>query len=181
MAINVKELQKSEFWQRKIRTLAHVRDTNRDGVITAADYELVIQRYKEMGASKDHILKLETIYAKILQSSGLEDKTKALTYEQFVASYVRVGEEVRDPEAVFMTHFEIVDSDGNGEISFKEWQEHYAAVGINTKYARGSFDAMDTNKDGIVSKEEYVPYAKEFFTSAEDKLNSSILCGPLVD
>ncbi len=176
----MEELRKSEFWRRKIYTLMKIRDTNRDGKISMADYKLVIQRYRDMGASEEHLEKMEKAYSEIFKSSGILDGTTALTYEQFAAT---AGEDLkdRDTDSLFVTQFEIVDSDGNGEISFKEWLQHYKAQGIDTVHAKPSFDAMDTNGDGIVSKEEYVTYAKEYFLSTEDKLNSSIMFGPLID
>ncbi len=36
-----------------------------------------------------------------------------------------------------------LNTDGNGEISFKEWSDYYTVVGIDTVHARPSFDAMD--------------------------------------
>ena len=78
-----------------------------------------------------------------------------------------------------MTQFEMMDSDGNGEISFKEWVEYYTAMGIDTVHAKPSFNAMDINGDDIVSKEEFLAFIKEFYLSVEDKLNSSVLYGPL--
>ncbi len=52
-------------------------------------------------------------------------------------------------------------------------------LGIDTVHARASFDAMDANGDSIVSKEEFTAYLKEFYLTAEDKLKSSLLLGPL--
>ena len=53
------------------------------------------------------------------------------------------------------------------------------ALNIDKAHARASFDAMDTNGDGKISKEEFVAYHVEFYYTAEDKLKSSILYGPL--
>ena len=62
-----------------------------------------------------------------------------------------------------MKHFESLTS-------FNEWADFYKAMGIDTVYARASFDAVDLNGDGIISKEA------EFFT--EDMLKSSIMFRP---
>ena len=57
--------------------------------------------------------------------------------------------------------------------------DHYKALGADVAYARASFDAMDMDGNGVVSKEEFTAYNIEFFYSTEDKLNSSIMYGPL--
>ena len=38
-------------------------DADKDGVITRADYRLVLQRYREMGISDEHLKKLEKAYS----------------------------------------------------------------------------------------------------------------------
>ena len=72
-----------------------------------------------------------------------------------------------------------VDIDRNEWISFDEWEKHCKALAINLEDARASFKAMNTNKDGKISKEEFVSYHTEYFCTTEDKSNSSILYGPL--
>lgn len=178
---SIEELRKSKFWLRKMHTVMTIRDANRDGLISKADYELVIQRYQEMGSSEEHLAKLEKVYSEIWKGAGIMDDTTKITYEQFLENLQKQGGDAKDHAALFTRQFELVDSNGDGEISFKEWVDHYTALGIDIKHARPSFDAMDTNKDGVVSKEEYTRYTTEYFYSVEDKLNSSLLYGPLVD
>ena len=102
-----------------------------------------------------------------------------LTHENLVANFEKTEINVDELTKIFITWFEIIDSDANGEISFKEWVDYYKVVGIDTAHARASFDAMDTNHDGVVSKEEFHAYNVEYYYSAEDKLHSSIMYGPL--
>ena len=157
-----------------------VLDTNGDGVITAMDYKLVMLRYKHMNASKEQLQKVEEALTEMYRAAGIVDDTTALTYEEFGANFAKSIERGEDFDKVFSTQFDIVDTDKNGEISYKEWADYYGAAGINVEFAKASFDAMDTNKDGVVSKEEFMAYVKEYYCSAEDKLKSSILYGPIL-
>ena len=179
MAVNMKDLKSNDFWKKKFRNAMEVRDIDGDGIITVLDFKLILLRYKDMGASDEHLEKLDKALTKMYQAGGIVDDSVSLTYEQFGANFAKSLQEGQDLASVFTTQFEIIDCDGNGEISFKEWVDYYRAVGINTLYARESFDAMDLNGDGIVSQEEFIAYLKEFYFSVEDKLKSSILYGPL--
>ena len=181
MAINIDELIKNEFWKRKIYTVMKVRDADKDGLISKADYELLYQGYKDMGASAEDLKRLEKVHVLVWKSIGVDDNIEQ-TYEQAVANHAKILAKVKDNiSEVFAAQFEVIDTDRNGEISFQEWVEIYKVIGIDSEHARASFSAMDTNGDGVVSKEEYEAYAKEFFFTAEDKLHSSIMYGPLID
>ena len=159
-----------------------IRDADKDGLITTHDYKLVVQRYRDMGVSEEHLKKVEKFYALSWKLGGIVDDTTALTYDQAAANYAKSLDDISDDHTkIFTAHFEIVDTDENGEISFEEWVQMYKAAGVDIVHARPSFDAIDTNGDGVISKEEFVAYLEEFFFTAEDKLNSSILYGPLVD
>ncbi len=179
MAVSMNDLQSNEFWKKKFWSALKVRDTDGDGVISAFDFKLILLRYKDMDAPEEHLEKLDLALTEMYKASGIVDDSMVLTYEQFAENFANAVENGRDFVKVFTTQFEIIDSDENGEISFKEWIEYYKAVGIDTIHARPSFEAMDINGDGVVSREEFLAYLKEFYFSVEDKLNSSILYGPL--
>lgn len=179
MAVNLEELVKNEFWHKKMTKELSVRDADKDGFISRSDFQLIIQRYKDMGSSEEHLKKLNKNFDAICFMFGVKDEHTKLSFEQCIDSFSKAGAMVGDVSEVFTTHFEIIDSDGNGEISYKEWVNCYKALDIDTAYARASFDACDTNGDGIISKEEFAAYAYEFIFTAEDKLKSSIIHGPL--
>lgn len=152
------------------------RDANKDGFISIADFDLVVQRHRDIGTPEKHIKILEEKFKKLCESWGLTDRSMRFTIAEMLDKYcVQASERIN----VFWDLFESVDVNGNGEISFDEWVTHYKVMGIDSKHARPSFDAMDFNGDGTVSREEFVDYHKEFFQSNEDKLKSSILYGPL--
>ena len=176
---NFEELANNEFFMRKLLTEAWVRDVNKDGFITKEDFHVVIQRYKDMGVAEAHLEKLKKNFDILCMVLGIADDSVKLTYDQCIANFLKCGTQLEEICKIFDTHFEIIDTNENGEISFKEWTDYYTAMGIDTKHARASFDTMDTNSDGIISKEEFRAYNIEYYTTAEDKLQSSLLYGPL--
>ena len=176
-----KKLQESELWKKKIKRISEVRDANKDGFIQRADFKLVVQRYREMGSSEEHLKIISSSFENGYEKWGLVDENTALTYEEFGKNFAREMEKISKDVGgtLFSGMFQVIDTDANGTISFKEWVEYYKALGVDPCHARASFDAMDTNGDNDVSMEEFVAYNKEFFFSAEDTLHSSIMYGPL--
>ena len=175
------ELQSNEFWKKKANRAMQVRDTNRDGKISLADFNLVIERYKQMGASEEHIQRIIELSGKTSAALGFKDESIEFSYEEFAALLFKLYTSQDEDQRVgaFKAMFSVIDSKKKGEFAIKEWTEYHKALGINTEYAKASFEAMDVNSDGSVSEEEFIPYVNEFFFSTEDKLNSSILYGPL--
>lgn len=158
-----------------------IRDTTKDGFISKEDFDLVVERYREMGAPETHLKKMVGYFDHTCKQFGLVEGVK-LTYDQFGKKMAESGAKEQSRESrigIFMEMFDIIDTNADSLISFEEWKNYYSAMGIDTKYARASFDAMNTKGDGIVSKEEFLAYVEEFYYSSEDKLKSSILYGPL--
>lgn len=158
-----------------------VQDTNKDGLIQRADFDLILQRFKEMGASEKSLKEVKGTFESAYQSWGLVDDSTALTYDEFLSNFTREMQKIIDGigKPLFTGPFNIIDVNGNGKISYKEWANYYAAIGIDTVHAKASFDAMDTDGDGVVSMEEFTAYTQEYYLSTENTLNSAIMYGPL--
>lgn len=179
---SIVELKHDEFWKKKFCRSLEVLDTNKDSKISRADFDMVVQRYRELAASDAHIERLKASHEKILVAWGLADATVALTFDQcqeVYTGFLQLQQNKNLNAELFEGMFVQVDMDGDGMISYDEWVTHYKAISIDVKHARASFDAMDTNKDGKISKDEFVNYHTEYFYTAEDKLKSSILYGPM--
>ena len=157
-----------------------MRDVDKDGIITRKDFELAVQRYKNIGGvSGEQLQRTQKSLMKFADSIGVTDDTKQLTAEEFKTIISKAGNLVEMYDTLFQDMFNGLDINGNGVLSMKEWELHYKCMGIDPKYAKASFEAMDTNGDGAVSLEEFTAYHVEYFCTTENKLNSAILHGPL--
>jgi Ca2+-binding EF-hand superfamily protein len=170
----------NEFWRTKLQRFMETRDANKDGHIERADFKLIIQRYKELGASEEHLKKINNAFGQFYDHLGIVDDSVSLTYDNYAARFAKMMREDsvemnKIGGNLTLTMFEAIKANDSNEMSFKDWVLYYKAIGIDTAHARASFDAMDTNGDGVVSAEEFNNYNIEFFMSTEDTLNSSIL------
>ena len=75
--------------------------------------------------------------------------------------------------------FDIVDTDGDGVISYNEWAVYFESIGIDVKDIRLCFDALDTNKDGVISRSEFVDALVTFIRSTDESHPSRFLYGPV--
>ena len=140
-----------------------------------------MKRYGEITKASKEKLECARVYLLdniCRRGMGITDSTKSLSYEEVKRGIARIAD-THSKENYFLELFNVIDVDDDGTISFQEWEMHYKCLGIDPAHARASFDALDMNKDGIISKEEFRDYHWEFFCTAENKLNSEILYGPL--
>ena len=173
-------LRSNEFWQKKLRLAVNALDTNNDNYISRVDFDMIISRYKEAGASPEHVRKHQESFEKLFAIWGMSDENVRLTIPEFEVMFrENLEKSFAHADELYSEWFSQVDLNDNGVISLNEWKVHSSALGISEDDAEKSYRAMDTNKDGVISMEEFIEYHKEFFFSAEDKLHSSILYGQL--
>ena len=181
--VDILKLRDNEFWKKKFHKSVALRDTNNSGYISRADFELIVDRYKQLDSSTaKHIENLTKSLSHVCDEIGLTDSNERLTYDDFqecwlagMSSTVAASE----GKVFFRDMFTNLDMNCDGVVTINEWEAHYKVLGISLDYARASFDAMDADGDGNITLEEFVDYHTEYFYTAENKLNSAILYGPL--
>jgi len=77
--------------------------------------------------------------------------------------------------------FDVVDTNGNGVILLQEFTVYFKCMGIDEEHAKASFDAIDTDKDGFITRDEFVAAGSEFFNGVAPSHPGTMFLGPLVD
>ena len=180
MATDFSKLRKNEFWMKKMDRVLRVHDTNKSGDISRADFDLILERYKKLGTSNpEHLEMYSKYHADILSRLNLPHESARMSYEEFKEKLIEDLTKSGEFEPLYEAMFHNLDLNGDGVISFDEWTAHYKCMGIDIAHARASFDAMDQNSDGKISMKEFVNFHYEYYYTAENKLGSAVLYGPL--
>lgn len=81
------------------------------------------------------------------------------------------------------TAFDLIDSDEDGHVNVKEYSRFlYSILRQNPEeYAKLAFRVLDTNRDGLVSFEEFRNGFLDFWFSEDEKGPGTIVWGPLLN
>ncbi|OLZ52377.1 hypothetical protein BS329_13705 [Amycolatopsis coloradensis] len=148
-------------------------DLDHDGQLEWSDYETLIDRYRQtagVGEDDRRIRELRAFYQmhwmELLRHAQVEGHH--LSKGQFVgATRLASSDTSRINVAQVGGHviFDLVDADGDGEISHEELGRYLQGVWqIDQSDANFSFDALDANKDGRISRAEFVDGIQEVLT-----------------
>ena len=76
MDVDFANLDKSEFWKEKIGRAEQVRDANKSGTLSRADFMLILDRYKQQKNSKSQRLeRLTKTLSSFCDALGLIDES----------------------------------------------------------------------------------------------------------
>ncbi|XP_013387369.1 sarcoplasmic calcium-binding protein-like [Lingula anatina] len=178
----------SDHWKRKARTVFNAVDTTGQGYLTKESLELTAKRtaqYLDLNEeqAENHLNLYLDIWRKFV-NRGSDDVNAKISEDEFVQNHMltfndnKIRENLADYLAI---EFIAIDTDGDGYISPREHAAYFYGIGIPTEHSRRIFDIMDTNKDGLISKEEFTQAQIEFCLSEEDSNIYNEFHGPLVD
>ncbi|XP_013387381.1 sarcoplasmic calcium-binding protein-like [Lingula anatina] len=177
----------SDHWKRKIRTMFKAVDTTGQGYITKESMELTAKRaaqYLDLNEeqAENHMNLRLDIWRKFV-SRGSDDNIRT-SENEFVQNHLltfndsKIRENLADYLAV---EFISIDADADGYISPREHAAYFYGIGIPTEYSKPMFDIMDTNKDGLISQEEFQQAQEEFWLTEDENNIYNEFHGPLVD
>ena len=158
-------------------------DTDGDGYLTAEDYDLRAKKFIDYGnltgEDKAQLLKLTADLKALL---GLKPGVK-ISLEDYLKNSLQAIKDPSYPEVsrtIFNKLFDIVDTNHSGVISFHQFAVYFKFMGIDESAAEISFGALDANKDGEISREEFSTAANDFTFGLDESSKGTHFYGPLV-
>ena len=182
-SIDQPPISDNPFWRRKIRRAFDMIDLDRDGQITRSDFDACTERYKQKitTASSEQVLRCKIMFEKESTSFGLTDLTTSMPLKAFTAKWAERVQRNISSAKHFEEMFKAIDLDDEGHIYYYQLYMFYRVMGysVNVEDVQATFNAMDRDKDKLVSMADFVAYHNEYFYTVENNYGSSILYGPL--
>ena len=106
-----------------------------------------------------------------------------ITIEGYVDGHKKYGKEGfrKLIDMFYSIFFDSVDLDNKGFINLEEFTIYFSVImGMDSKMAAETFEVIDTNGDGKMTREEYLAAADDFFISEGENSPYSVFWGPLL-
>ncbi|MEO0869626.1 MAG: EF-hand domain-containing protein, partial [Cyanobacteria bacterium J06642_11] len=84
----------------------------------------------------------------------------------------------QEVQALMKLIFDVFDDDGDGQMSQAEWAELFQVYNIHPAYAPASFEKLDANNDGVLSREEILALIDDFFCGDDVNSAANSMFGP---
>jgi Ca2+-binding EF-hand superfamily protein len=178
----------AEIWRRKIRTFFHRLDVDDDGVISKREIDLFAERL--IAAKKaDPVLqekirkRTDDIWHKFTGSTKTDEKG-FLTEAMLIAS---LKKQLSDPKLKVTLQescrnfFDLANIVEDGYLQFQEYRKAFDNMGLSdTSFAEQSFNVIDTDQDGKLTRDEFTHACMECLLSEDEDSPYNLFWGPLL-
>jgi len=156
-----------ETYKRRCATYFALIDADHDGFLTENDYNVLADRYIKLGkinevTGKQIRRKLVGIFEIFF---AVPAKDGPITSDRFADAVLDRGQEqiILTASQFFGYYFDLIDVNGDGEVSRKEFEVFAKCFQLSEEAADISFNAYDSDQDGKISYDEFVKTGTGFF------------------
>ena len=164
-------------------------DLNEDGYLSSEDYECIAKRMVEYGKLTTE--RAQSVHDMIMSAASragikpgvklpLEEAMKKASGSSLEAPVEVQRKRISDTHGPI---FNAIDTNQNGRISLSEYSIYFKVVAplVTEEDIKKSFTTIDKDKNGFISREEFLEAAYDFFYGLEETELSKAFFGPLVD
>ena len=179
----------SAFRRKKFMKFFNALDTDNSGAIDHADYKALAKRiYEAQGITSDdpRAAELHSLYDQLfstLSTTAGVDSEGRIAGEAWLAARDKTVSDAdsynRGIGAIGNQIFKIMDTDKSGQISLKEFSDFASAHGVKAEEAAEIFKEADQDRDGVLSKSEFLARHEEFNRSEDPNAPGNNLFGKL--
>jgi Ca2+-binding EF-hand superfamily protein len=159
-------------------------DFDKDGAITRKDFEGMGERFVEaekVDEATGKIIKEKicAVWDNFLSQGGKEGLPQGdfIDLMRKQKDDPKLKDSISGPLPLF---FDAVDANNDGFIDCSEHGIFFKIIGLGTDMSPASFQAIDTNEDNLLSREEFITAGTEFFLSEDTASPTKLFWGPLV-
>ncbi len=178
----------TELQTRKLLKLFCMYDGDRDGFLVRKDFEKVAAKLctvKNLGSRSPKFMMLQERLVtawKNLRKKADSNSDKKISLDEWLAYHDDVLSDratyTQEVQSVMELIFDVFDTDGDGTICQQEWAELFQVYNIHPAYAPSTFQQLDANQDGCLSKSEVLTLIDEFFCGDNAGAIANSMFGP---
>jgi Ca2+-binding EF-hand superfamily protein len=177
----------SDLKKRKLTRYFRVYDVDDDGRIARPDFERVVENVRMLHGMGDNSPGHRALLAgylrrwEALRASADADSDGGVDLDEWLAYWDAVlsdeGRYQAEVASVTDRLFELFDSDADGALGADEFCNFYGVYGLKSDLAREVFADLDLDGDGVVTREELVEMAHQFYRSDDPDAPGNRLFG----
>jgi len=182
----------SNLKRRKLVKLFTMYDACNFGFLKFADYEQIVSRLANLRGfkidSNEYQRMIEKYGFQWIKMRGdikelLQKKQESnVSLEEWLAYHEIVlqnGDHQKTTRVLDELVFDTVDVDRSNNLDLSEWKIFFSIFNIPVVYADDSFQQIDRNGDGSITREELFPLLEEFYYSEDENAIGNRVFGPI--
>ncbi len=181
----------TELQRRKLIKLFSMYDACNMGVLKISDFERVADNLAELrgwrtGSADYETLRDKYVYRWMHMRSQIKAKVNrqldsSITLDEWLSYHQMLmdeGDAQQELNSLSSLVLEVVDVDQSGHLDRQEWKNLFKVFNIPVVYAEETFDRIDQNHDGTLTKDEMLPLLQEFYLSDDPSAAGNQMFGP---
>ena len=178
----------TELQIKKLTRYFRVYDVDDDGRIGAADFERVLENVRMLHGLEDQSTshrRLRNSFKRRWESLRISadvDDDGGVDLKEWLDYWARAidaeDEYSEVVTALVSRLFELFDTDEDGQIGPDEYCNFFGVYGLSAGLARRTFSELDANGDGVISHQELMAHADEFYRGDDVDAPGNLLFGP---
>lgn len=178
----------SDLQTKKLARYFQVYDVDDNGRIGAADFERVVENVRVLRGEDDRSSAYNALREaymgrwQALRSSADVDGDGGVDLAEWLAYWqLALGDDARyEAEVVAITDrlFTVFDLDEDDRIGLGEFTDFYGVFGLGGRLAATVFDTLDSDGDGVITREELLEISRQFYRSDDVTAAGNVLFGP---
>lgn len=175
----------TELQVKKLTRYFQVYDIDDDGRIERSDFERIVENVTLLHGDGPEASGLRAAYMARwdqLRASADMDGDRGIDLDEWLAYWQIALEEegrgIAEAEAITDRLFSVFDLDEDDRIGPGEFADFYGIFGLSVELSRDVFDALDTDGDGVLTRDELTSRSRDFYLGDDVEAPGNLLFGP---